>query len=382
MPLGEICHTTSGGTPSRKIPAYYVGDIPWVKSGDLNDGLLSKSSECISELGLKNSSAKIFPRGTVLIALYGATVGKLAILDIDAASNQAICGIIVPKELDRQFLFYFLYTQRSYLVSKSTGGAQPNISQKIIRELLIPLPPLPEQRRIVDILDRAASIRALRRQAQDTARLIIPALFNKMFGDPATNPMGWPVKELGELLIACDYGTSEKASEDGSGVATIRMGNVTTDGYLKLDSLKYLPGGMADNAKYELRAGDIIFNRTNSKELVGKTGLWSGAMEAVAASYFIRLRVNGCRVKPGYVWAFFNTSFMKSRIFETARGAIGQANINAKELRAFPIPVPTIDLQERFAEQIGHILRLREQHAAASSMEDRITTAIQARIFD
>ncbi len=233
VPLGEVCFTTSGGTPSRKVPEYYVGDVPWVKSGDLNDGLLSKSTEYISHLGLKNSSAKIFPRGTVLIALYGATVGKLAILDIDAASNQAICGISVPEELDRNFLFYFLYTQRNYLVSQSTGGAQPNISQRIIRELLIPLPPLSEQRRIVDILDRAASIRALRRQAQDTARLIIPALFNKMFGDPATNPMEWPVKALGELLTACDYGTSEKASEDGRGVATIRMGNVTTDGYLK-----------------------------------------------------------------------------------------------------------------------------------------------------
>ncbi len=139
---------------------------------------------------------------------------------------------------------------------------------------------------------------------------------------------------------------------------------------------------MSDNSKYELRAGDLLFNRTNSKELVGKTGLWSGAMEAVAASYFIRLRVDDRIVRPEYIWTFFNTSFMKRRLFKAARGAIGQANINAKELRAFPIPVPSIDLQQRFIDQIRQVMQLREQHATALSIEDRITKAIQARIFD
>lgn len=325
--------------------------------------------------GYTDDASKVY-RGDLPVILFGDHTKCFKYVDFPFSLGADGVKILVPSNrFDAKFLYYCLGSAR-------IPDAGYSRHFKFLREVHLPCPPLPEQRRIVDILDRAASIRALRRQAQDTARLIIPALFNKMFGDPATNPMGWPVKELGELLTACDYGTSEKASEDGSGVATIRMGNVTTDGHLRLDSLKYLPGSMTDNAKYELRAGDILFNRTNSKELVGKTGLWSGAMEAVAASYFIRLRVDGQRVKPGYVWAFFNTSFMKSRIFETARGAIGQANINAKELRAFPIPVPTIDLQARFADQIGHILRLREQHATASSMEDRITTAIQARIFD
>jgi hypothetical protein len=101
----------------------------------------------------------------------------------------------------------------------------------------------------------------------------------------------------------------------------------------------------------ELLAGDLLFNRTNSKELVGKTGLWDGRFDAVAASYFIRLRVNRERIVPAYLWAFFNTSHMKRVLFQTARGAIGQANINAKELRAFPVAAPPLPLQTAFAQQ-------------------------------
>ena len=106
--LEEICFTTSGGTPSRSKPEYYFGDIPWVKSGDLNDGVISSTPEFISDSGLKDSSAKLFKKGTILIAMYGATVGKIAILGIDAASNQAVCGITASEKLDNMFLFYYL----------------------------------------------------------------------------------------------------------------------------------------------------------------------------------------------------------------------------------------------------------------------------------
>ena len=147
--IGKICDTTSGGTPSRKVPSFYGGDIPWLKSGELNDSLIYEIEEFITEDGLQNSSAKIFPQGTLVIALYGATVGRLGILGIDAATNQAICALFPPEELDKKFLFWFLRKQRDELLKARIGGAQPNISQTILRAVEIPIPPRPEQERIV-----------------------------------------------------------------------------------------------------------------------------------------------------------------------------------------------------------------------------------------
>src|SRR5690606_831599 len=118
-----------------------------IKSGDLNDSYIASSEEKITQLGLQNSSAKVFPSGTVLLAMYGATVGKLGILEIDAATNQAICGITPSSDIDCMYLFYFLLGQRKSLIGMSTGGAQPNISQRIVRDIRLPVPPMEEQRR-------------------------------------------------------------------------------------------------------------------------------------------------------------------------------------------------------------------------------------------
>lgn len=155
--LGDVCYTTSGGTPSRGISKYYNGTIPWVKSGELDKGLILDTEEKISEEALKNSSAKIFPKDTLLIALYGATIGKLAFLGIDAATNQAVCGIYKNENIDSNFLFNFLFFKKQYLVKQSIGGAQPNISQGILKNLEIPLPPLPEQKKIVEKIEELFS---------------------------------------------------------------------------------------------------------------------------------------------------------------------------------------------------------------------------------
>lgn len=128
-PLGEICKTTSGGTPSRKIAEYYIGNIPWVKSGELNNGIITRTEETISQEAINQSSAKVFPKGTLLIALYGATIGKLAFLNIDAATNQAVCAIFENDEVDLKFMYYFLLMQRPNIIASGIGGAQPNISQ-------------------------------------------------------------------------------------------------------------------------------------------------------------------------------------------------------------------------------------------------------------
>jgi len=155
--LGELCDTTSGGTPSRKIEAYFKGNIPWVKSGELPDGPVTNIEEFITKGAIENSSAKIFPAGTLLIALYGATVGKLGILTRPAATNQAVCAIFPRTELNTKYLFWYLQSARSELIAKAIGGAQPNISQGILRSLEVPVAPTQEQARIVAEIEKQFS---------------------------------------------------------------------------------------------------------------------------------------------------------------------------------------------------------------------------------
>lgn len=152
--LAEIAEWGSGGTPSRKEASYYEGDIPWVKTGDLGPRVLHNSNEFISEIAVKNSSAKYFPKGSVAIAMYGATIGKTSILGIDATTNQA-CGVGNPIEglTFSEFLYYFLRNEKKNFIAKGKGGAQPNISQTLIKEHGIALPPLAEQKVIADKLD-------------------------------------------------------------------------------------------------------------------------------------------------------------------------------------------------------------------------------------
>lgn len=155
--VAEIATTSSGGTPSRNHSGYYGGNISWVKSGELGDGLVYESSETITEAGLANSSAKMFPKGTLCIALYGATVGKLGILGINAATNQAVCGIMLPESIETRYVYRFLESHRKSIIDLAKGGAQPNISQDIVRNLRMPLAPLNEQRRIVTKLEELIS---------------------------------------------------------------------------------------------------------------------------------------------------------------------------------------------------------------------------------
>ena len=173
--LGKVVETTSGGTPQRSIKEYWEnGTIPWVKSGELENNIISKTEEKITLLGLENSNAKLFQKGTLIVAMYGATVGKTAILGIDAATNQAVCGIFPKIDLiNRDYIRYFFIYKRPELVKNSFGGAQPNISQTVIRDLLIPLPPLPEQKRIIAYLDTIQQkAQALQRLQAETEREI------------------------------------------------------------------------------------------------------------------------------------------------------------------------------------------------------------------
>ena len=151
--LGNIAVMEAGGTPARSHPEYWNGDIPWVKIGDMNKEFTDQTSEYITKQGIDHSSATIFPKGTILYSIF-ASIGTVSILKIDAATNQAIVGINHSKNIDKKYLFYILIGLRDVVIKQQHGMAQMNINQTILKNSLIPLPPIAEQRRVVEKLDK------------------------------------------------------------------------------------------------------------------------------------------------------------------------------------------------------------------------------------
>ena len=210
----------SGGTPSRKRADYFGGAIPWVKSGELRDGRVRATEETITELGLSASSAKVFKQGTLLIALYGATVGKVDVLDIDAATNQAVCAIRPNDNLSVAYLWFVLRQKRPELVAAGQGGAQPNISQAILKRVQVPVPPLEEQRRIVqeveERLSRIDAMRASIERAQRRSSTLRAAILERAFRGELV-PQD-PTDEPAEALLArirADRAMSDRANRRG-----------------------------------------------------------------------------------------------------------------------------------------------------------------------
>jgi len=373
--LGDVAEIIAGQSPPGNT---YNGDrigLPFFQGKAEFGGVHPQPVKWCS------APTKIAVAGDILISVR-APVGPTNIASEKCCIGRGLAAIRPDERIAlRGYVHWAVIAARPLLESKGNGSTFAAINRSDLTSLRIPLPPLDEQRRIMSLLDRAAEIRRRADAARAKARAIIPALFLNMFGDPATNPKGWPVVTVGDLLESATYGTSQKANDRGDGIPMIRMGNVTIGGQLDTADLKHIDIAGDEREKAELFEGDLLFNRTNSKELVGKTGLWDGRFEAVAASYFIRLRVMNALCTPSYVWAFFNTQYMKQALFATARGAIGQANINAKELRAFRVAVPPLDLQTSFAEQAKRLEATARALDVAAAKAEAMAAALSAEVF-
>ncbi|MDA7210571.1 restriction endonuclease subunit S [Escherichia coli] len=349
LKIEDFCSTGSGGTPSRSKPEYYEGgDIPWIKSGDLKDSKIYEANEYITAAGLENSSAKIVEKDSILIAMYGATVGRLAILGINAATNQAICNIRPDTTIaDMKYLYYFLKSKFSYFVENAVGGAQPNISQGLIKSLEVPLPSLDEQKRIADILDKAAGVCQKREQAIKLADDFLRAKFLEMFGTPANNIHRFPKGTIRDLVDSVNYGTSAKASIDSGEYPILRMGNITYQGRWDFTDLKYLDLSVKEKDKYLVKEGDLLFNRTNSKELVSKTAVYEEDRPMAFAGYLIRVRPNSIG-NNYYISGYLNSIHGKITLMNMCKSIVGMANINAQELQNIEILIPPKHLQDEY----------------------------------
>jgi type I restriction enzyme S subunit len=380
-PLGELCDVRIGRTPRRDEPRFWGGDAVWVTIRELNGGEITASKEKISEAAVRECMSDQVPVGTLLFS-FKLSIGKMAVAGCPLYTNEAIAALPIrdPAKLSRDFLRYALLAE-SHEGTANAAVLGKVLNKEKVQQLPISVPPMAEQERIVKLLDEADELRKLRAQADRRTADLIPALFHGMFGDPDTNPLGWTVKRAGELMDACDYGTSQKANEEGRGIPVLRMGNVTTDGSLDLEKLKTVELRDSELAKQRLQVGDVLFNRTNSRELVGKTGVWDGRFEAVPASYFIRVRFRPNAEHPQHFTTFMNLSSMKRRLAEMARGAVGQANINSKELKSIEFPVPPVKLQGEFAARVAEIRGMEVQQLLSHQRLDALFQSLLYRAF-
>ncbi|MBW4522193.1 MAG: restriction endonuclease subunit S [Scytolyngbya sp. HA4215-MV1] len=380
--LEEVCKTTSGGTPSRSRADYYDGKIPWVKSGELKDCFIFRTEEAISEEAIQKSSAKVFPKDTLLIALYGATVGKLGILKIDAATNQAVCAIFPNEEVDRSYLYFYLLSQRENLIDAGTGGAQPNISQEIIRGLKIPLPPIAEQKRIASIAQKCDRLRRTRRYTQQLSDGYLRSIFLEMFGDPWQNPQGWDIQELGELLeLTPHIGTITPAQEIGEQLC-VRVGEVG-NWYIELNSCKRITLTGHEFKRFSLRVGDIVLARAIGSEAhLGKLSiLQKTEIPVVFDAHLMRLRLNQSLILPEFFMVFMKTPGGRARFMKQSRQTAVQFNINGQQIADIQVPLPPLPLQEKFAQIVQRFERLRIQQREADRQAEHLFQTVLHRAF-
>ena len=275
--LGEATTITGGGTPTRNNTDYYGGTIPWVTPKDMKSWEIHGAQVNITEAGLESSAARLIPSNSVLIVVRSGVLKHtipVALNRVPVAINQDMKALRCSSALDPDFLARFIKAQSSEILQWVRATTADNFPIDMLKQLRVPVPPLAEQRRIADVLDRAEVLRAKRRVALAQLDTLTQSIFLDLFGDPATNPKGWPRFTLGDLIVAGPQNGLYKPSADyGSGTPILRIDAFYDGAVTKLGTLKRVRLSDKERDLYLLRRDDIVVNRVNSMEYLGKSAL-------------------------------------------------------------------------------------------------------------
>ena len=277
-----------------------------------------------------------------------------------------IIGISGNKELQLKYVYYFLLFNKKQVNSYYRGVSIKHPYMPDICEMVIPIPPVKEQQNILLQLDILQTLIEKQKAQLNQLDSLAHSIFYDMFGNPLHNDKGWEIKKLGDCCNSISYGTSAPSSSQGDYIY-LRMNNITYNGELDLSDIKYISLKPADIQKYIVKEGDILFNRTNSADLVGKTTWFHNQKPMVIAGYIIRVRLKGLLL-PVFVSWFMNIKEMKLILKSMGKGAVNQSNINSKELQNILIPVPPLSLQQSFAAKIESIEK--QKAAIIKSLEE------------
>jgi type I restriction enzyme S subunit len=326
-------------------------------------------------------------RGDILVVKDGATTGKVAFVENEfpfdeAAVNEHVFIVRVnPEFVLPKFAFYWLFSPSGnrQILSDFRGSAQGGISRAFVKQLLIPLPPLSEQRRIVEILDQADALRRKRREANAIAERILPALFYKMFGDPVRNEKGWERKRVGDLVkLGPQYGANASSIDWEPGLPRyIRITDITEDGALRDDEIRSLDSNNWD--EYLLEEDDIVIARSGAT--VGKVYLHEQyPVPCVFAGYLIRFRFDKSRLHPWFFFAFTRTVSYVSWV-EAKKRTAAQPNINGQEYASLLVPVPPIELQDLFVQKAKKISAIKKEFNMCSETAETMFQTLLHRAF-
>lgn len=343
--------------------------------------VLGKLKAPLSQAG---SSTHWFDDRHVLYSKLRPYLNKVVLPDGQGLSTTELVPMLPnPEKLERGYLAHYLRSKKfvSWVTAQVAGAKMPRVSMKVFWDHEIPLPPLEEQKRIAAILDKADEIRSKRQHAIEVADELLRSVFSDMFGDPVTNPKGFPVGTIRDLVASAKYGSSAKASESQGQFPILRMGNITYSGAIDMTDLKYIDLSEKDQPKYLVNKDDLLFNRTNSRELVGKTAVYDRDETVAIAGYLIRVRTNDSG-NSHYISGYLNSEHGKVTLQNMCKSIVGMANINAQEMQNIPILLPPIELQEQYKNIFVSVKARLEKHIAAHEYNSELFNALSQKAFN
>ncbi|MEE9174786.1 MAG: restriction endonuclease subunit S [Thermodesulfobacteriota bacterium] len=373
--LGEICKITIGGTPKRKVDEYWGVPNPWVSISELDGSVIYDTKEHITDLGVSKSNAKLIPKDTVLMS-FKLSIGKVGIAGRDLYTNEAIAGLIIKdhKIVDSKFLFYIIPTMNFQKYGQ--GAAKGNcLNKKILETLKIPLPPLPTQHRIVEILEKADAVRRKRRLADEKTSWILQAAFVKMFGDPMRNEMEWEVKRLCDVCDTTSGGTPRRNVKEyyNGGTPWVKSGEVNNR-YIYDTEEKISDAGLKNSSAKLFKINTVLV-----------------AMYGATAGKVALLKINAttnqaiCGITPNkelihYHYLHHCLESLSSRLISQTVGS-GQPNLSQKIIRNLKIPIPPIELQQKFANLVEKVEAVRERQTQSREHIEETYQALMQKAF-
>jgi type I restriction enzyme S subunit len=351
--LSEIA-TIKAGNVAPKKDAFTEDGIPFVRAGSLTNLLAGESLADLEKIDGGTASKlrlTLFPAGTVVFAKSGMScmTGNVYVLPKPCYVVSHLACVIPNGNYAPYLKHYFRFNRPNRLIENPSF---PSIKLSKIQGIELRLPAPEESVRQVQALERIESQIAQAKKLLMHLDSLVKSRFAEMFGDA-----GWPVATVGSLAVDVRYGTSKKASDCGQYVY-LRMNNMTDDGRLNLDDVKHIDLNGPELEKCRVVDGDLLFNRTNSREKVGKTVVFHERKPMVIAGYIIRVRL-GDRIRPDFLATYMNLPTTKAMLRSIAKGAVHQANINSRELSAIEVPVPPMELQDRFLSFVAQVDKSR-----------------------
>lgn len=297
--------------------------------------------------------------------------------------NQRVCRLHeFSPHVEPEYVFYAISRRLAEIEASTSYVTVKHLSSKQIAAIEIPLPPIPEQRRIVDVLNRANGIRRLRREAQEKVREVIPALFAEMFGDLEENSNRWATSQFGQLVADTQLGLVRGAREMDANYPHLylRMDSIRGDGSLDLSNLRRVEASTEEIQRHSLRRGDFLFNTRNSRELVGKVGLYTEDQPILFNNNILRVRFDRA-IDPMYMVHYFQTSAAQRELEKRKSGTTSVFAVYYKSLATLPVVVPPLTLQEAFASRVADLQSIITQQERAAVACEQLVNSLMGRMF-